>query len=269
MTIFSSFSGYISTLLRGCGALLLSAALLTACAADNNKKTFGPDSDNFGASDQEIYDNATGLMDVGGYAIAARAFEELDRQYPYSPLAIHSQMMAAYAYYKAENKVAALAALDRFINLHPGNRNTPYAYYLRAIIHYDDISDVERDQSATRLAEEALREVVARYPDSEYARDARFKIALTQDMAAGKEMSVGRYYLERGDYLAAINRFGRVIRFYQTTVQVPEALYRMVEAYLSLGIEPEARANAAVLGHNFPDSPWYRRAYDLLGEGTK
>ncbi|KAF0135876.1 MAG: putative lipoprotein [Rhodospirillaceae bacterium] len=159
-------------------------------------------------------------------------------------------------------------ALDRFIQLHPGHRNVAYAYYLKGLCHYEQITDVARDQKMTELAREALREVVARFPNSQYARDARLKLDLTTDHLAGKEMEIGRFYMRQQHYLAAINRFRTVIARYQTTTHVPEALHRLVENYVIFGLTDEARKIAAVLGHNFPGSAWYQDSYRLVGDGT-
>ena len=172
--------------------------------------------------------------------------------------------MAAYAHYREERYDDALNAIDRFLSLHPGHASAPYAYYLRALCHYEQIADVTRDQKNTELALSALSEVVRRYPESSYARDAQLKIDLTNDHLAGKDMEIGRFYLKRGEYQAAINRFRRVIERYQTTTHVPEALHRLTETYLALGIVDEAQTAAAVLGHNYPGSEWYADSYLLL-----
>jgi len=248
------------SLLRRAAAALALLALLAGCAADRNTAAVTEQ------TAETLYETANAQLRDGRYAEAARTFEDLDRQHPYSRLAVDAQIMAAYSYYKNDDDVSALAALDRFIELHPGNRSAPYAYYLRAIVHYERIADVQRDQSRTLQALNSLREVARRYPDSAYARDARLKITLAEAQLAAKEMAVGRYYLNERDYVAAANRFLNVVRDYQTTGQTPEALYRLVEIYLTLGIVGEARTNAAVLGHNFPDSAWYRRAYALMRE---
>jgi outer membrane protein assembly factor BamD len=176
--------------------------------------------------------------------------------------------MGAYALYQANKYDEAVVALDRFIQLHPGNRDAAYAYYLKALCYYVQITDVERDQKDTEQALKALDEVTRRFPDSKYARDARLKLDLTRDHLAGKEMTIGRWYERQQQYLAAINRFRKVVDDYQTTTHVPEALHRLTECYLALGLVDEARATAAVLGHNFPGSEWYSDSYALLtGEG--
>lgn len=213
---------------------------------------------------EDIYNSAMDSLLAGDYVEAATQFDEVERQHPYSAWATKAQLMAAYANYQENRYDDAVAALDRFIQLHPGNEDIAYAYYLRAICYYEQISDIGRDQKMTQLALENLQEVVRRFPESRYARDAELKIDLARDHLAGKQMEIGRFYLERGEYLAAINRFRIVIEDYQTTTHVPEALHRLVEAYLALGVTDEAQATAAVLGHNFPGSAWYADSYLLL-----
>lgn len=213
---------------------------------------------------ETIYNSAMNAMQAGEMADAARLFDEVERQHPYSTWAAKAQLMAAYASYQDNRYDEAINALDRFIQLHPGNKDIAYAYYLRAISYYEQISDVGRDQRPTQQALSALEEVVRRFPDSRYTRDAALKIDLARDHLAGKHMEIGRYYLKQGEYLAAINRFQLVIRDYQTTTHVPEALHRLVESYLSLGVTDEAQSTAAVLGHNYPGSIWYADSYVLL-----
>lgn len=213
---------------------------------------------------EQIYSEAAGALREENYTQAARLFDEVERQHPYSQWATKAQLMAAFADYQAQKYDEAIIALDRFIRLHPGNDEIDYAYYLKALCYYERISDVERDQRMTTQALEALQEVVRRFPDTDYARDARLKIDLTRDQLAGQEMMIGRFYLRREDYNAAINRFRNVVQNYQTTTHVPEALLRLTEAYLALGLKDEARTTAAVLGYNFPGSEWYRDSYALL-----
>lgn len=213
---------------------------------------------------EEIYTKALDDMAKKRYARAALYFDEVERQHPYSVWARRAMLLSAYAYYESNKYEEAIEAADRFISLHPGNKNVAYAFYLKAICNYERISDVGRDQGMTIAAYESLREVVRRFPNSEYARDARLKIDMTQDHLAGKEMTVGRFYLERHNYIAAINRFRTVIENYQTTTHVPEALHRLTEAYLALGIDREAQVSAAVLGYNYPGSKWYADSYRLL-----
>ncbi len=213
---------------------------------------------------ETLYNSALNAMQAGELSDAARLFDEVERQHPYSTWAAKAQVMAAYANYQANRYDEAINALDRFIQLHPGNTNIAYAHYLRAISYYEQISDVGRDQRATQQALAALQEVVRRFPESRYSRDASLKIDLARDHLAGKHMEIGRYYLDQGEYLAAINRFRLVIRDYQTTAHVAEALHRLVESYLALGVIDEAQSTAAVLGHNYPGSIWYADSYVLL-----
>jgi outer membrane protein assembly factor BamD len=161
-----------------------------------------------------------------------------------------------------------VSAAQRFIDLHPGHKDVPYAFYLIGVSHYEQMSDVGRDQKMTEEALRAFEELIRRFPDSTYARDASLKIDLARDHLAGKEMEIGRYYLRQGKYIAAINRFRNVIERYQTTTHVPEALHRLTEAYLALGVQQEARKTASVLGYNFPGSRWYQDSYALMVDGA-
>lgn len=211
-----------------------------------------------------IFGEANAAMQAERYKEAARLFDEVERQHPYSSEATRAQLRAAFAHYQNQKYDDAILALDRFIQLHPGHPDVAYAYYMRAICYYEQITDVKRDQRMTKQSLEALQEVVRRFPDSQYARDAKLKIDLTVDHLAGKEMEIGRYYLKQGQYSAAVGRFRNVVEQYQTTSHVPEALHRLVECYLALGVKDEARAAAAVLGHNYPGSDWYMDSYALL-----
>ncbi|MBO6521306.1 MAG: outer membrane protein assembly factor BamD [Rhodospirillales bacterium] len=212
----------------------------------------------------EIYNSAMNRMQDEYYRDAAKEFDEVERQHPYSIWATKAQLMAAYSYYQSNRYDDAIIALDRFTQLHPANRDVAYAYYLKALCYYEQISDVARDQKMTELALNSLNEVIKRFPDSEYARDAKIKVDLTYDHLAGKEMEIGRYYLTQKHYLAAINRFRTVVEKFETTTHVPEALHRLTEAYLALGVTSEARKTASVLGHNFPGSEWYSDSYQLF-----
>ena len=215
-----------------------------------------------------LYNRALDELGAQEYKEAAKGFEEVDRQHPYSVWATKAQIMAAFAYYQSNKYDEAIIALDRFIQLHPGHRDIPYAYYLKALCYYEQISDVGRDQRMTQQALDALAEVVKRFPESPYARDSRLKVELAIDHLAGKEMAVGRFYQQNQQYVGAINRYRVVIERYQTTTHVPEALHRLVESYLSLGVKSEAQEAAAVLGYNFPGSEWYQDSYYLMtGEG--
>ncbi|WP_085882740.1 outer membrane protein assembly factor BamD [Oceanibacterium hippocampi] len=242
--------------IRRLAPALALALLLGACAGSEEEYVERPV--------DELYNSAMNQLENGEYVIAAQQFDEVERQHPYSVWATKAQVMAAFANYQSNRYDDAILAAERFIQLHPGHKDTPYAYYLIAISYYEQIADVGRDQKLTQLALNALDEVVRRYPNSEYARDARLKIDLTQDHLAGKEMRIGRYYLRQGHYVAAINRFRTVVENYQTTSHVPEALHRLTEAYLELGVVDEAQAAAAVLGFNFPGSEWYLDSYALL-----
>lgn len=212
----------------------------------------------------DIYNNAMDLLQNTDFKRAALEFDEVERQHPYSVWATKAQLMAAYAYYQSNRYDDAIIALDRFTQLHPAHHDVAYAYYLKALSYYEQISDVARDQKMTELALNALNEVHRRFPESEFARDAKVKVDLTYDHLAGKEMEIGRYYLVQKHYLAAINRFRTVVDDYETTTHVPEALHRLTEAYLALGVTSEARKTASVLGHNFPGSEWYSDSYDLF-----
>jgi len=211
-----------------------------------------------------IYDEATAALKAERYKEAAQLFDEVERQHPYSQWAAKAELMAAFAHYQNMKYDDAILAYDRFTQLHPGAPEAAYAYYMRALCRYEQISDVRRDQKVTREAMDGFQEVVRRFPDTEYAKSAKLKIDMTVDHLAGKEMDVGRFYLNSGEPNAAIGRFRTVIERYQTTSHVPEALHRLVEAYLKLGLKEEAQAAAAVLGHNFPGSDWYQDSYAIL-----
>lgn len=213
---------------------------------------------------ERLYNEGFERMERRRYTEAAQFFDEVERQHPFSEWARRSMLMAAYANYEARLYSEAISDAERFIALHPGSASAPYAYYLIAICHYEQIYDVGRDQSTTQLAMDALEQVVRRFPETPYAQDARLKLDMTRDHLAGKEMSVGRWYLRNGYYLAAINRFQTVVREYQTTSHTPEALHRLVESYVALGVDEEARQVASVLGYNFPGSDWYSDTYDLM-----
>lgn len=213
---------------------------------------------------EDMFNEGMGYLRMGAPFDAARLFEEVDRQHPYSVWATKSQLLYAYSLYEMNKYDEAVAALNRFLSLHPGSRDAAYAYYLKGLSYYERIADARRDQEITNRALEALQDVIRRFPDSTYARDARLKIDLTRDNLAGKEMEVGRFYQTRNQYLAAINRYRRVVESYQTTSHVPEALHRLTECYLALGVVDEAKTAAAVLGHNYPGSEWYSDSYALM-----
>ena len=246
-------------------ALALLAANLGACSSFDffAKEEVAPD-----APADKLYNEGLYLLnsrkDLKG---AVKKFEEVDRQHPYSDWARKSLIMAAYAHYAAGDYEECVAAAKRYTTLHPGSPDAAYAQYLIAASYYDEIPDITRDQARTEKALAALDEVVRKYPTTQYANNAKEKITFARDQLAGKEMQIGRYYLDRKDYTGAINRFKVVVTRYQTTRHVEEALERLTESYMSLGIVSEAQTAAAVLGHNFPDSPWYKSAYQLVKNG--
>ncbi|HEX8389665.1 MAG TPA: outer membrane protein assembly factor BamD, partial [Sphingomonas sp.] len=213
-----------------------------------------------------LYSTARTRLDRGSYKEAAALFDEVERQHPYSVWARRAQLMSAFSYYLANDYTQAIQSAQRFLSVHPGNRDAPYAYYLIALCYYEQISDVTRDQKISRQALDALGELTRRYPQSRYAADARLKVDLVNDHLAGKEMEVGRFYANRRQWLAAAGRFRRVIDEYQQTTHTPEALMRLTEAYLALGVRAEAQKSAAVLGANYGGTDWYERAYALMRE---
>lgn len=252
----SSLSNLLSnTRVWAAGAALL---LLASCSSSSSDDIYVE------RPAEEFYNLGLIYLGEGDFAAAASNFDEVERQHPYSVWAPRAQLMTAYTHYQADSYDEAINTLDRFIQLHPGHQDIAYAYYLKAISYYEQIADVERDQSMTRQAMAALDEVVVRFPDTSYARDAALKLDLAQDHLAGQHMSIGRYYQRQGEHLAAINRFQIVVRDFQTTTHVAEALHRLVESNLALGITDEAQATAAVLGHNYPGTDWYLDSYALL-----
>lgn len=237
------------------------AVAIGACGSSSKKK------EKFAYVERPVeilYNEAALAMERKRYDDAVELFGEVERQHPYSAWARRALLMKAFAQYRTNDYEEAVTTLDQFIQLHPGNKDAPYAYYLKAMCFYERIRDVGRDQDFTNNAVQALNDVVRRYPQTEYARDARLKLDLTFDHLAGKEMYVGRYYLKYGKHIAAINRFKTVVDNYQTTNHAAEALYRLVESYLMIGVIDEARAAAAVLGANYPGSAWYESAYGLM-----
>jgi outer membrane protein assembly factor BamD len=213
---------------------------------------------------ETLYTAAKDRLDHGQPLQAAQLFDEVERQHPYSPWARRAQLMSAFSYYVARDYNKSISSAQRFLSIHPGNKDAAYAYYLVALCYYEQISDVTRDQKITTQALTALTEVVRRFPDTRYAADARLKIDLVNDHLAGKDMEIGRFYERSGKWLAASLRFRNVVEKYQTTSHAPEALYRLTESYLALGIPEEAQKAAAVLGANYASSDWYKRAYELM-----
>ena len=239
------------------GAIVLT---LSSCAGN---KEFDPET----TSPETLYNHALDLLvKKREYGKSARAFDEIDRYYPYSRWALRAQIMEAFAYYVRRDYDEAVIVLDRFLQLYPSNSFASYAYYLKALCYYAQISDTDREQKMTRTALDALNEVVKRFPDTPYAKDAEQKIVLAQDYLASKEVNIGRFYLKQNAYIAAMNRFANVVQNYQMTQHVQEALYRLTETYLILGLDEEAQKSAAVLGYNYPSGKWYARAYDLMKE---
>jgi outer membrane protein assembly factor BamD len=213
---------------------------------------------------EELYNRGVDALEKKNYGTAVAQFDLVEQNYPYSSWAVNAQLMQGYAEYLRNRYSDSVSVLDRYIQLHPSNRDIAYAYYLRALCYYEQIADIQRDQKGTQEAMGALQEVVNRFPDSAYARDARLKIDLARDHLAGKEMEVGRWYQNQKLYTAAIGRFQRVVDEYQTTNHVPEALHRLTEIYLQLGLVDQARKTAAVLGYNYPGNEWYLESYNNL-----
>ena len=214
-----------------------------------------------------LYNTGLAHMNAGNLKSAIKSFDEVDRQHPYSDWARKSLIMSAYASYKSGNFDTTIQTAGRYLNLYPGSDDAAYAEFLIAQSNYNQITDITRDQSTTSKAMAGMQGIIDRYPDSEYADDARRKIVRTRDQLAGKELQIGRYYLERREYVAAINRFNTVVKDYSDTRLVEEALYRLVEANLAMGLVADAQAAGGVLGHNYPDSEWYELAYKRLGAG--
>ena len=253
---------------RRLGRAMLAAVLLlpmlSACGggaatADADKKALtGPVED--------LYNNGVDALNARRFSVASDQFAAVEQNYPYSSWAVNAQLMTAYSLYLQNKYTDAIGTLDRFIQLHPAHRDIAYVYYLRALCYYEQIADIQRDQKGTQQAMNALREVVNRFPDTAYAQDAKLKIDLCVDHLAGKEMEIGRYYQKQHLYEAAIGRFQRVVDDFQTTNHVPEALARLTEIYLVLGLKDEARKTAAVLGYNYPGSEWYTDTYAQLAD---
>ena len=243
-------------LLVTCHLLLVTS--ISACSS--NKDIEEPQQE----SAEKLYTRAHKLLEKGSYTKSAATFEQVELEHPYSKWATKAQIMGAYAYYQNQKYDDAIMSLDRFIRFHPGNSDIAYAYYMKALCYYEQITDVRRDQSNTEKALNALYQVVSRFPNSDYAKDANVKIDLANDHLGGKEMEIGRYYLTQRNYLSALNRFSAVINEYQTTSHIEEALYRQVEIYQILGLSDEAANAHKVLNHNYPNSKWTSKAAAIL-----
>jgi outer membrane protein assembly factor BamD len=240
------------------GTAMLLPLLLAGCAQTNtaNKGLTGPV--------EQLYNNGVDALSAHRFSTADDQFNAVEQNYPYSTWAVNAQLMSAYSQYLQNKYTGAIGTLDRFIQLHPAHRDIAYVYYLRALCYYEEIADIQRDQRGTEQAMNALREVVTRFPDTSYANDAKLKIDLCVDHLAGKEMEIGRFYQKQHLYEAAIGRFQRVVDDYQTTNHVPEALARLTEIYLVLGLKEQAHKTAAVLGYNYPGNVWYSDTYAQL-----
>ena len=268
----------VGILLSGCstGSLLkdvFSADQAPAATAAGPIPRGGAIAPDLASSDEksvaDLYNAGLSELNSGGYSKAKKRFAEVERQHPYSKWATKAILMQAFASYQGNSYDDAIDACGRFISLHPGHKDTPYAYYLLAISQFEQIADVRRDQSRTEKALEALDQVSERFPGTPYAADAAKKALIAKDHLAGKEMEVGRFYMKKGSYLAGINRFKKVVTNYQTSSHTPEALYRLAEGYMALGVVSEAQTATAVLGHNFPNSQWYQDAYSLVSSDGK
>ncbi len=258
----------------GCSSSLMDGLWGEDSGSSRAASASGVSPDMAAAQDNEavakLYNEGLDNLNNGQNKSAIKSFAEVERQFPYSSWATKAIIMQAYANYAQGNYDDAVIAANRFITLHPGHKDAGYAYYLIAISNYNKISDTKRDQTSTKAALAALEEVAQRYPGTEYANDAMKKVTIARDHLAGKEMEIGRYYYKQGSYLAGINRFKRVVTDYQNTTQTPEALYRLTEGYMALGVVSEAQTAAAVLGHNYPNSDWYKDAYQLVSnDGTQ
>jgi outer membrane protein assembly factor BamD len=260
MQPFRTSRGRIGKLGLGVAAVAL---LLSACAKDQDVNAFV---DPTVPADQ-TYNEALANIDAGNYTQARRKFKKLDRQHPYSEYAKKSGVMSTFIAYRQGDYAEAIAQGKRFVQLYPANKEAPYAQYLVGMSYYRQISDVTRDQRAAKQTYRTMNELIERYPDSEYVEDSKRKRRIAKDQLAGQEMLVGRYYQERNEYLAAINRYRGVVERFEDTRHVEEALARLTESYYALGLTSDAQTAAAVLGHNFPDSQWYRDSYALLERG--
>jgi len=252
----------MSTLTRIAAPLVAAALILPVAGCAKNK--LKSDTAYVARDVNTLYSLAKKRLDQKEYLEAAKLFDEVERQHPYSVWARRAQLMSAFSYYMAQSYPDTISSAQRFLTIHPGNKDAPYAEYLVAMSYYQQIEDVNRDQGITQQAADAFNELIRRYPESRYAADARLKLDLINDHLAGKEMEVGRFYERQGNWLAATIRFRTVVDKYQTTSHTPEALERLVESYLALGIPEEAQKAAAVLSANYRGSKWYERSYKLM-----
>jgi outer membrane protein assembly factor BamD len=250
--------------LRALTLVLLGGLALTACAHGRGGNK-GKDSNRYVARDVDtLYNAAKDRLDMHRYREAGALFDEVERQHPYSVWARRAELMSAFSYYMGHNYPESIQAAQRFLSIHPGNRDAPYAQYLIAVDYYEQIADVDRDQKVTSQALDAMGELIRRYPESVYSADTKLKIDLINDHLAGKEMTIGRFYQHRADWLASTFRFRRVVENFQSSTHVPEALMRLTESYLEMGVLDEAKKSAAVLGANYPGSEYYKHAYELI-----
>jgi outer membrane protein assembly factor BamD len=247
-------------------------ALLSACSKDEEKlTTTAPEGSPELVKQEEanaakLYEKARENLNKGYFKTAVENFQEIEKLYPFSNLAPKAKVMSAYAYFKDEEYDDAISLIDNFVRLNPGNEDVGFMYYLKAMSYYQQITDIKRDQKITQLALEALEEIRSRFPGTDYDIDAKYKIALIRDHLAGKEMEVGRFYLKKNQPTAALNRFKSVVEKYQDTPQIEEALYRLVETNLIIGIKDEATKYASILGHNYPSSKWYESALEIVNQ---
>lgn len=264
------------TLLRRLVPLCAAVMLLAGCETLSSLNPWSGKADDLQASTtpgnvppvEQLYNNGVDALNQRRLSTAVTQFDSIEQNYPYSSWAVNAQLMRGYSEYLQNRYTESIGTLDRFIQLHPTHRDIAYAYYLRALSYYEQIADIQRDQKGTQLALAALQDVVNRFPGSAYARDARLKVDLCRDHLAGKEMEVGRFYLNQKLYAAAMGRFQRVVDDYQTTNHVPEALHRLTEIYLTLGMTDQARKTASVLGYNYPGNEWYEDSYaNLVANG--
>jgi len=246
--------------------LILGGALLALTACKSSKLDSKDFVDNIEPADV-LYNQALASMEAGKMSRAKKKLEQIDQQHPYSEYSRRSLILQTFIDYRGANYIDAAETGKRYVSLYPGDKDAAYAQYLVGMSYFKQMPDITRDQSVTAQSFNAMNELVERYPESEYAEDAKTKMRIALDQLAGKEMLTGRYYLERREYLAAINRFRRVVEKFQTTRHIEEALARLTEAYYALGIVPEAQNAAAVLGHNFPESQWYQDSVNLLRTG--